>query len=192
MSAPTLFPVPATDAQRSYIRRLLLSQDVTGTKYARSLPEVEMEVLPRLTKEQASTAISELLALPIVETPAPVAREDTCPNRMGYLTAGMYESKEGIFLVQPNKTGTRMYAKKLTRISTGRVTVPGERVDFEFLYEPGACGRLLPSDKMPYERARELTIRYGRCIACGRVLRAADSVERGIGPKCRKNNGWGE
>jgi hypothetical protein len=39
---------------------------------------------------------------------------------------------------------------------------------------------------MNFEKAKALTIRYGRCICCGRRLKAAQSVERGIGPVCRR------
>jgi hypothetical protein len=35
-------------------------------------------------------------------------------------------------------------------------------------------------------RAQELTIKYGRCIACGRKLYVSESVKRGMGPQCRK------
>lgn len=41
-----------------------------------------------------------------------------------------------------------------------------------------------PGDQMNVERAKELMIRYGRCIVCGRFLKVAKSVERGIGPVC--------
>ena len=34
------------------------------------------------------------------------------------------------------------------------------------------------------EQAKALSIRYGRCIVCGRKLKAAKSVEAGIGPVC--------
>lgn len=193
MTTATLFDYPATDSQRSYIRRLLIERDTTGTRYARSLPEVETEVLPRLTRQQASDAISALMDLPRAEAPAPVATdptEDTCPNRPGYLAPGVYETGEGVFVVKPNRSGTHVYAKRLVEISGERATEAGQRMAMDFVYAPGACARLLPTDRMPYERARELTVRYGRCINCGRALRSAESVERGIGPVCRKTNGW--
>jgi hypothetical protein len=39
---------------------------------------------------------------------------------------------------------------------------------------------------MPKARAIEFTTRYGKCIVCGRHLKAAKSVEAGIGPVCIK------
>jgi hypothetical protein len=46
---------------------------------------------------------------------------------------------------------------------------------------------LAPADRITLERAKTLSVRYGICIACGRTLKAAKSVEDNIGPVCRKN-----
>jgi hypothetical protein len=94
---------------------------------------------------------------------------------------GVYETPEGVvYVVRPNRQKSRMYAKKLVEINAQRATEAGERVKIEFEYESGAIYRLTPEMKMPLERAKALTIRYGRCIA-------AQSVERGIGPVCIKS-----
>jgi hypothetical protein len=102
------------------------------------------------------------------------------------LEPGVYETTEGVFVVKPNRDGTRVYAKRLVEISAERATEAGTRVEIEFEYAPGAVHRIKPEDKMPVDRAKELTIRYGRCINCGRRLKAAQSVEQGIGPVCIK------
>lgn len=99
---------------------------------------------------------------------------------------GVYETKDGIFVVKPNKDKTRLYAKKLVE-SSSRLTEAGTVVDFDFVYAPGIIYLLTPSMKMPLERAKGLMIRYGRCIVCGRHLKVADSVEKGIGPVCIKS-----
>jgi hypothetical protein len=98
---------------------------------------------------------------------------------------GVYELPTGeIFIVKPNRQRTRMYAKQLREINAERATEAGTRVEIEFDYAPGAIYRLRPEHKMCVKRAKELTIRYRRCIVCGIRLRAAESVERGIGPVC--------
>ena len=66
-------------------------------------------------------------------------------------------------------------------------TEAGEPVRIEFEYARGAVYKIKPSDKMDLERAKALTIRYGRCIVCGRKLKARVSVEQGIGPVCIKS-----
>lgn len=100
---------------------------------------------------------------------------------------GVYEVPgEGIFVVKPNQARTNLYAKKLVEINGDRINHNGVHVRFEFEYAPGAMNMILPSHQMSIERAKELTLRYGRCINCGRKLKAGVSVERGIGPVCIK------
>jgi Family of unknown function (DUF6011) len=86
----------------------------------------------------------------------------------------------------------RVYAKRLVE-SAPRETEAGTEIPFELQYDKGAIFRLALSDRMPLAEAEMLTTRYGKCIApgpnggiCGRRLRAAESVRRGIGPVCVK------
>lgn len=58
------------------------------------------------------------------------------------------------------------------------------RIDFE--YAPGAIKVIREEHRMDLERAKELAVQYGRCLNCGRKLKVAESVERGIGPVCIK------
>ena len=51
-------------------------------------------------------------------------------------------------------------------------------------YAAGAIRHLRPEHRMSVERAVELSLRIGRCIRCGALLTAEQSVERGIGPVC--------
>lgn len=51
-------------------------------------------------------------------------------------------------------------------------------------YAAGAIRDLRPEHRMTVERAKELSVRFGRCIRCGALLTADESVERGIGPIC--------
>ena len=100
---------------------------------------------------------------------------------------GVYELPSGeIYVVKPNRAKTRVYAKRLVETPSNRLTEQGEYVTFDFVYECGAIYRLKLEHKMSIERAKKLMIRYGRCIVCGRRLKVAESVERGIGPVCIK------
>jgi hypothetical protein len=101
---------------------------------------------------------------------------------------GVYELEDGtIYVVKPTKDKQRLYAKRLIEIGSTRLNAEDEVVQIDFEYERGAISKIRPDHKMPFERAKALTIRYGRCIVCGRRLKVAESVERGIGPKCAKN-----
>lgn len=103
------------------------------------------------------------------------------------LKIGAYELPTGeIYIVKPNREKTRLYAKRLVEAPSERLTETGKHVDFDFVYEAGAIYKIKPENRMPFERAKELTILYGRCIICGRHLKVAKSVERGIGPDCYK------
>lgn len=109
------------------------------------------------------------------------------------LVPGVYEVGEAVYVVKPTREDkTRLYAKRMVVVGNGvvRATEGGDRVRaIEFEYERGAIYNIRLSDRMPVERAKELITLYGCCIACGRHLKAAKSVEQGIGPVCIKNFG---
>lgn len=98
---------------------------------------------------------------------------------------GVFEKDGQIFVVKQNRTRTRLYAKKLVETSE-RLTQEGKKVNFDFVYDRGAIYNLSENDRMSVERAKEFMIRYGRCIACGRRLKVAKSIEQGLGPVCEK------
>ncbi len=107
-------------------------------------------------------------------------------NSLPQLDLGVYELPDGnVYVVTSNKEGTRLYAKKLV-VTRPRLNANNVPVDFDFVYDRGAIYNIKPEYKMSLERAKKLTIQYGRCIRCGRHLKAAESVERGIGPICIK------
>lgn len=135
----------------------------------------ELHRLGVLTKREVSQRIDELLQLP--RATVEVA-----------LTPGVYELDGVAYVVKPNRAGTNLYAKQLVELggSARRLNELDDHVPIEFVYAPGAVRALRPEHRMPLERAKALTIRYGRCVNCGRSLKAAVSVERGIGPVCVK------
>jgi hypothetical protein len=148
------------------------------------------------TKVGASAVITWLLRQPKVSAkPAPAPAVEAAaqtvaaiaPSEPAKLEVGVYEFNGEIYVVKPNREKTRLYAKKLVEIGGRRLTESNEIVNIEFEYAPGVIYSLLPSHKMSIERARELTLRYGRCIVCGRRLKDATSVDKGIGPVCRKS-----
>lgn len=139
-----------------------------------------------ITCAQASAEISRLCAL---RDAARAATASAAPVESApVLDPGVYEDPSGaIYVVKPNRERTRVYAKRLVEIGGERLAETGEHVAIEFEYAPGAIFRLTPAMRMDFDRAKALTIRYGRCIVCGRKLKDATSVERGIGPVCRES-----
>lgn len=99
---------------------------------------------------------------------------------------GVYEVPEGaIFKVQRSGTSGHLYAKRLT-LTPARVNELEETVGWDFEYAPGAVRSLTPEMQLTVERAMELSIKYERCISCGRTLKAEKSVRANIGPVCIK------
>lgn len=99
---------------------------------------------------------------------------------------GVYEVDRDIYVVKWNRSKTGLYAKVLVEIGGRRRTEAGEVANIEFEYAPHSIAKIRPEHRMTAERARTLTLVYGRCLNCGRLLKAAESVERGIGPVCIK------
>lgn len=116
-------------------------------------------------------------------TPLPEKKAKT----VGVTEPGVYEKDGEVFVVKPTRDKQRLYAKRLVEIGGHRLTEAGDVVEIEFEYAKGVIYALSPEDKMPLDRAKALTIRYGRCIVCGLPLKDAKSVERGIGPVCIKS-----
>lgn len=120
---------------------------------------------------------------PAVEAPAP--RENlgqTCEPGVYVLPDG-----DAIVKVQANQAKTRVYAKRW--IETGERILDSDgvtRVRGDWEYAPGLIATIRPEHRMSLEQAKAFIVRYGRCVRCGRKLKAADSVERGIGPVCVK------
>ena len=103
------------------------------------------------------------------------------------IETGMYQTPTGrIFKVQTSRQSGHSYAKELKIIGGQRLVETGERVSFEFAYAPGAIRMLAPDMRMTMEQAKTFGIQYGVCCVCAAWLKDATSVERGMGPVCRK------
>ena len=103
------------------------------------------------------------------------------------ITVGAYRKGNEVYIVRYNMDKTAMYSLKLVEAPSDRLNAKGEVVQFEFKYAPEAMRLLTPEDKMSLEEAQRLTIMYKRCIICGHRLKTKQSLERGIGPVCAKN-----
>lgn len=175
---------PITEKQTAFARKLVVEKIYPrlGVDRAARIARFE-QMLPKMTKKVAIALIGYLIVAPVDRAPIPRdVREDVVT-----LTPGVYEVNGEIFNVKWNKTKTNLYAQRLIeRPGVNRLTESGDEVHFEFEYAPGVVRRLQPHHKMSIDRAEELTLRYGRCLVCGRRLKATESVRQGIGPVCRK------
>ena len=131
--------------------------------------------LPRI--REVSRWIDSLLEQPVDSASAPG------PKATVQVGPGVYLHDDNIFVVQYNKTKTRLYALRLVE-SPPRLNEEGVTVDFDLQYAPGIIFALKEEQKMTVEQAKPFMIRYGKCLKCKRKLKAASSVERGIGPVC--------
>jgi hypothetical protein len=135
---------------------------------------------------------------PLPEAPARV--------RIAIEDAGVYLLPDGtICKVQANLDKTRTYAKRWIDKSTGpRITeaeidriLAGESRDKvlkgkelphgDYQFEAGLVQQVAAEGrKMTLEEAKRFIVVYGKCARCSTTLKAAKSVDRGIGPRCIK------
>jgi hypothetical protein len=108
------------------------------------------------------------------------------PVRKSVDEVGVYVLTDGtIVKVQANLAKTATYTKVLVEIGGMRATESGERVNAEYQYAPDLMWRVVSQGhRMELDEAKAFILRYGFCARCGRQLKAAVSVERGIGPVC--------
>lgn len=99
---------------------------------------------------------------------------------------GVYVTSDGrIIKVQDNKAKTAKYAKRWIEIGGERLVDATEaHVNGDWIYEPGLIREATTARRMTLAEAKHFILRYGKCVRCGRRLKAAQSVERGIGPVC--------
>ena len=120
----------------------------------------------------------------VVSTCGKTPNISTSTANVAITRPGVFKKDLDVFVVKMNRDKTRLYALKLVEAPSARLTDSGAVVDFEFAYAKGAIYKLCENDRVSLEEAQQYTIRYGRCIVCGRRLKKAESVERGIGPVC--------
>lgn len=109
------------------------------------------------------------------------------PTATAVLTDGVYNCPDGSLVkVKSNKAKTGQYALAMMDIHGERLTVTGEVVKWDWVYAPGLAREIKPEWKLTKEVAYQLGIKYSRCLWCGKGLKAADSVIKGLGPVCAK------
>lgn len=156
---------PATDKQVAFMQRLVAEKQ-TPSDWT---PNFD------ISSSQASRLIDWLISLPRKATPD----QATEP--------GVYVLDGTVLKVQANRAKTGVYALRWVEIRGERMVDHDEsRVHGEWRYEAGLIRAIRPEHRMTLDEAKAFILRYGQCARCGRHLKAADSVERGIGPVCVK------
>ena len=169
-------PRPVTGKQVAFIARLLTERQLpeASDRPAWTTPMLE-DSSAVVTTRDASNLIDWLLGL---------ARKDVGGQN---IEPGVYVADDGsIVKVQKNKAKTRQYALVWVDIRGARLNLNSDRVHGEWQYERGLITHLTPDHRMTLEQAKAFTLLFGQCARCGRHLKAAESVEQGIGPVCRK------
>lgn len=112
----------------------------------------------------------------------------TAPARVSVEEKGVYVMSDGsVVLVKPNLAKTRTYASRWVVIPGLRLTEAGTKEHGEYRFEPGLVQQVaVDGRKMSLEEAKAFVLRFGQCARCCRHLKAAESVERGLGPVCKK------
>lgn len=181
-----LAPKPVSPAQANFIRDLL--RDRQPDEHTRVEAE---EVLANGYGREASGIIDRLKNAPRA------AQQNGNGNGhrggMKVTEPGVYRLNGEVYVVKVTRATSkldpsewRFTASKVVEIGGERITEAGTFVNVEFEFASGVVWQIDPSDRMPFEDAKALTARYGRCIVCGAWLKAGKSVEAGIGPVCRK------
>lgn len=157
----------ATEKQVDFIENLL-DQKAWAIQPAANLLDAYIEG-ESITRGQASTIIDFLKSCP--RRPTPVAER----AELGY-----YVLRGDVFVVVANKTKTGTYAKRMV------LDLEARRGRWE--YAKGFARAFASQGMRPLspEEAAKLSKQHGCCVLCGRTLTDPASVERGIGPVCRK------
>jgi hypothetical protein len=172
---------PATPAMLGFLKTLL-NDRACPLEAAERLRE--QMAAGTLTKGTAGDAIDWLKQQPRVTTDEADEQRSAVPTvtEPGIYAVGDTE----VYLVVKTRDGQRLYAKRLVNFDGTRLTQEGEHVKFEWEFAPGVVHRLTVDQKMSVEQGKAFMLVYRSCLRCNRPLKAATSVERGIGPVCIK------
>jgi len=185
----TATTAPASDKQKSFLLKLAGERvaPFLGDTALERVYKVNESIRDGLTKSEATGLISNLLKQKVDAQGVPTAATTQVKTVSAALTPGVYDVDGKVYVVKPNQKKTALYAMRLVEIAGERLNLDDELVKIEFVYAPGVIFNIKPEHKMPLDQAKKLTIRYGRCIVCGKRLKAGKSVEQGIGPVCIKS-----
>lgn len=176
-------PYPASAKQVAFLRSLVAS---TADAPFGAIDYAQRED-GAIMAHSASAFIDHLLKLRELRTADGLAALSATPTEQAEtMRPGMYGAAGRIFKVTKSQDSDRLYAKELVKIGGERLTETGETVKWEFQYAPGAIHALRPHHRLTLEEAQAFGIKTGVCCDCGRPLKDAKSVARGIGPTCLK------
>lgn len=171
----TTATITTADAIRSYTGRNSFILKLKAQTFR--LSDRQLNVAADILEQEADAAFRASVApvAPVVVV-APLTIED----------AGVYVMPDGtIVKVKANKAKTNTYAMLWVEIRGERLNENDERVRGEYQYAPGLIAKVAAQGrKMTLEEAKAFILRYGQCARCSRKLKAAKSVENGIGPVC--------
>jgi hypothetical protein len=158
--------VPATEKQVAFILKLAAERGRT---------DITSDKCQKLTKSGASDVIEGLLAIKVAK-PTAAPRQD---RKVAVTEAGLYEYESGkVAEVVISRSSGRPYAKAVN-LETGDLD-----------YVASLIFKLQPEQRIMLARAQELGRISGRCVRCRARLDDPKSVAAGIGPVCRKYQGW--
>jgi hypothetical protein len=109
-------------------------------------------------------------------------------EKVAGLSEGIYLAPNGdVIKVQAARGSGNLYCKVAVHKGTiERLNLHGEVVNFEYVYAPGLIKWIRPEMRMTAEMAEEYSLKFNSCMWCGRPLKAAKSVAKGMGPTCAK------
>lgn len=172
----------ATEKQIRFAKKLISEREIPVAGQtpdeARIIARIEDLMEEPMTRfagrRETSSVIDYLLNLPRAK--ATTAQPEV----------GIYVLSNGtIVQAKENKAKTNVYTKRWVEIRGERlVDATEEHVHGEWEYDPQLKRELGSARRMTLDEAKEFILRYGQCVRCGRRLKAAESVERGIGPVC--------
>ncbi len=125
------------------------------------------------------------------DSPRQAAPQPQAPRNDTPAEVGVYRQDGKLYVVReftPQGEHRKVrYAREivpLTDAQGDRLNQQGNRVRIEERKVPGMQYRLTKADALPMAEVTALSIQWESCLVCGRHLRVAESVERGIGPVC--------
>lgn len=170
---------PLTAKQHSFITKLLAEKapnldTAPGDVYERYMDFLEGSKF--IAKSEASRLIDWLIKQPKKQA-----------NSSGQtVEPGVYVLGDWIVKLQMNKAGTNAYTSRWVETKSEYLNENDEHVKGKWEYDPQLKGMLRPEHRMTMEQAKAFILKYGQCAKCAHKLKAAKSVEEGIGPVCKK------
>lgn len=150
----------ATDGQRSFLRSLA----------ERKGYPIDETRFAALTMRQASALIEEMKGAP--DAPRPVTTQNAD------LRLGVYRKPDGTIVgIRKSRQSGHHY---------GMVYRPDSHT---FEYVKGSMAGLTPDMFLTLDEVERLSVQFGQCLRCGRLLTNGESVKLGIGPICRAKYG---